>query len=565
MTSPPPSALVCPSCGTGVFPGDRFCALCGTALPGSTGATAAVSPWDIVLRRLRAATVGEYEIKRELGRGGMAAVYLAHDIALDLKVAIKLMSPTVMMGEGMIERFRLEAVTIARLSHPNIVRVHALRQAADDLLYIVMQYIPGRTLERVVHETGPLPVAVVRSVIGQVARALAYAHQRGVIHRDVKPANIMLDATGDVVVTDFGIAKAATAPSHTTTGSVVGTPAYMSPEQCAARPLTGAADQYSLGIVAYEMLTGQVPYSGTAYTVMYGHLQSQIPSIRGMRRGCPPDLEATIMRMLAKAPEDRFPSITDAAAAAGAVPLGDHDPVRDELIRLAATDESAAVDAMYPTPASPIPPTRASIARTSAPAAQATAAASAPDTAAKPAAVSRTLVDPGNVRATPPTAEPRNTEGTHASDADAVPRRSFLWAATVVAAAVVGVLLLSRLSDTGSRRTQPDSANNDSVTASLPGTTVGSGNGTRSVRIADVPRRIVVGDTFTLRAIVTGPERPASRAVEWRSGTPSIIRIGSGGRAVALREGSSIVSARHGSAADSVVLLVLRVDRTRVR
>jgi serine/threonine-protein kinase len=321
---------------------------------------AAASPWDVVLRRLRAATLGEFEIKRELGRGGMAAVYLAHEVALDRKVALKVMSPGIMMAEGMVERFRLEAVTVANLSHPNIVRVHGVRQLADDLHFIVMQYIGGRTLDRVLREVGSLPAPIVRTILGQVGRALAHAHKRGVVHRDIKPGNVMLDATGDAVVTDFGIAKVATASSHTLTGSVVGTPSYMSPEQCYAQPLTGASDQYSLGVVAFEMLTGSVPFTGAPYTVMHGHTHGEIPPVRDLRPDCPSDLADIVARMLAKAPGARFASMPDAVDAIGAPPLGEHDPLRDELARLAAPEEAAMLDAMYPTPMSPVPRTRAS-------------------------------------------------------------------------------------------------------------------------------------------------------------------------------------------------------------
>ena len=355
------TTVSCPTCGAGVQVSDRFCPSCGTAVGATMGTDgAAASPWDMVLRRLRAATLGEFEIKRELGRGGMAAVYLAHEVALDRKVALKVMSPGIMMAEGMVERFRLEAVTVAKLSHPNIVRVHGVRQLADDLHFIVMQYIGGRTLDRVLREVGPLPAPIVRTILGQVGRALAHAHTRGVVRRDIKPGNVMLDATGDAVVTDFGIAKVATASSHTLTGSVVGTPSYMSPEQCYAQPLTGASDQYSLGVVAFEMLTGSVPFTGAPYTVMHGHTHGEIPPVRDLRPDCPSDLADIVARMLAKTPDARFPSMPDAVDAIGAPPLGEHDPLRDELARLAAPEEAAMLDAMYPTPMSPVPQTRAS-------------------------------------------------------------------------------------------------------------------------------------------------------------------------------------------------------------
>ena len=352
----------CASCSTTLLGGERFCGGCGAPVAFVGSAPAPVdgqgnSPWDVILRQLRAATLGEFEIKRELGRGGMAAVFLAHEIALNRKVALKVMAPGLMLGEGMVERFRFEAVTIANLTHPHIVRIHAVRQAAE-MHFFVMQYLAGRSLERIVRVNGPLAIPVIRTLLAQVGGALGYAHRRGVIHRDVKPANILFDSTGDAIVTDFGIAKVAEEPSQTLAGSVVGTPSYMSPEQCYAHELTGASDQYSLGIVAFEMLTGSAPFLGPAYTVMQGHTHGEIPSITALRPDCPRDLEATVRRMLARKPEDRFASMAEAVKAIGAGPLGDHDALRDELIVLAALEENAAQDAAVPTPRSPIPQSR---------------------------------------------------------------------------------------------------------------------------------------------------------------------------------------------------------------
>jgi len=531
--------------------------------------TPANSPWDAVLRRLQAATLGEFEIKRELGRGGMAAVYLAHDIALDLKVAIKVMAPGVMMGEGMIDRFRFEAVTVAKLSHPNIVRVHALRQAAEDLHFIVMQYIPGRTIERVVRETGPLPIDVVRTVIGQVAHALAYAHRRGVVHRDVKPGNIMLDGTGDVVVTDFGIAKDATAPSHTLTGSVVGTPAYMSPEQCLPQPLTGASDQYSLGVVAFEMITGQVPFSGPSYSVMHAHRHGELPSIRNLRPDCPPDLEAAVTRMLAKTPEARFPSIGEAAAAAGARPLGEHDPIRVELLRLAAVEESAVLDSVYPTPRSPVPQTRASIPRLAptepvasqgdeprpptppaqppAPPARATPAAPIPP--AGDISAARTVVDPALL--TPSRGVTSGVQPAATSSASRTPsRRVIIGAVAALLVVVAGAIAITR-----PWREVDATENHPAPPAPLPPPGPAP---TATVRITSVPLAVTVGDTFRLAATVQGPDSLSPGPNEWRSSAPALLRIDSNGRAFALREGAVTIRLRRGALTDSIVLQVNR-------
>ena len=217
------------------------------------------SGWGEVLQRLRRATLGEFEIGPELGRGAMAAVFLAHETSLDRKVAIKVMSPGMLMDEGMAERFKREAITIAHLNHPNIVSVHSVRQA-EGLHFFVMRYIRGRALEQVIQHAGRLPIPIVRSILSQVGSALTYAHRSGVVHRDIKPANILIDEDGNAVVTDFGIAKVADQPSETHPGALVGTPAYMSPEQCSGDEVSGSSDQYALGAVAYEMITGSLSF-----------------------------------------------------------------------------------------------------------------------------------------------------------------------------------------------------------------------------------------------------------------------------------------------------------------
>ena len=207
--------------------------------------------WALVVERLREALAGEFDIEGELGRGGMAAVFRARELALNRRVAIKVMAPGLLLGEGMVERFRQEAITIANLQHANIIGVHSVRTLGDLHLF-VMQYVPGRSLDRVIHEWGRLSLASTGAVLYHVGSALDYAHRRGVVHRDVKPGNILLDADGDPIVTDFGIAKIAEAPGYTLVGTVLGTPTYMSPEQCVALEVGPPSDQYALGIVAYQ-------------------------------------------------------------------------------------------------------------------------------------------------------------------------------------------------------------------------------------------------------------------------------------------------------------------------
>ena len=332
--------LWCASCGEFLLQSEETCPKCGTpgiprpeshAIPYDL--TEDASPWAEVVARLRRATLGEFEIGHELGRGGMAAVFLAHELSLHRDVAIKVMSPGLLMGDGMIDRFRREAITIAHLNHPNIVSVYSVR-AAEGLHFFVMRCIQGRSLEQVIKDAGKLPVPMARSILYHVGSALAYAHRFKVVHRDIKPANILIDEEGNAVVTDFGIAKAAEGPSHTHTGFMVGTPAYMSPEQCAGGEVSGASDQYSLGAVAYEMVTGVPPFTGSTYSVIQAHVE-QSPRPLREHVECPSELETAILRMLAKSPEDRWPNMAQALAALEAAALPEDDLLRVELSRLA--------------------------------------------------------------------------------------------------------------------------------------------------------------------------------------------------------------------------------------
>lgn len=337
------SVNACRSCGESLVAGDRYCPRCGTFVDPTAPGTLSVGTgqlgqfddqWRRIVDRLRAATVGEFEVIGEIGRGGMAVVCLGREVALNRKVAIKIMSPALLTGQGMIDRFRAEAITVANLSHPNIITIHAVRQI-DDLHFFVMKFVEGRSLDSILRDHGTLSVGMVRALMFMVGSALAYAHRRGVIHRDTKPANILIDVDGSAVVTDFGIAKATGGQNHTQTGAILGTLAYMSPEQCYGNPVSAASDQYSLGVVAFELLTGAPPFSGSTYTVMHAHAEHPVPSMRARRADCPPELEAAIVRMMAKNPVQRFPSLTEALGALGATALPEDHPVRLELAELA--------------------------------------------------------------------------------------------------------------------------------------------------------------------------------------------------------------------------------------
>jgi serine/threonine-protein kinase len=240
---------VCQQCGSPVVDGALFCSRCGVDVTAPHTPDDATVPMTAVgapaprvkstmRQMLRDATLGEYEILSELGRGGMATVFLAHDISLDRKVAIKVMAPHLLEGEGMAERFKLEARTAAQLSHPHIIPIYAVRET-ESALFFVMKYVEGRTLDEIIKRMGQLPIPMVKDILTKVGSALGYAHRRNVIHRDVKPGNIMIDEEGTPIVADFGIAKVAETKGLTMTGTTIGTPSYMSPEQCEAREVTG--------------------------------------------------------------------------------------------------------------------------------------------------------------------------------------------------------------------------------------------------------------------------------------------------------------------------------------
>jgi serine/threonine-protein kinase len=306
-----------------------------------------------LLSRLRSATLGKYEIAGELGAGGMATVYLAHEIALDRRVAIKVMSPHLFQSHGMVERFHREARTVAALDHSNIIPIYRVEEA-DGLLFFVMKFVDGRALDLILKENGPLPVRTVQAVLVQVGLALAHAHGRKVIHRDVKPGNIMIDEEGRAIVTDFGIAKTIDTTSLSSTDGTVGTPYYMSPEQFGGEKITGRSDQYSLGAVVYEMLTGIVPLRGESMMALaHAHLTIQPRAVRELRPDCPPRLAAIIERMLAKTPDDRWTSIPEALGELGAAASGHDEEARAQLANLAQSGERH-LPALH-VPTSPIP------------------------------------------------------------------------------------------------------------------------------------------------------------------------------------------------------------------
>jgi tRNA A-37 threonylcarbamoyl transferase component Bud32 len=257
-----------------------------------------------------------YDLEEQVGGGGMSRVYRARDAVLERDVAIKVLDERFSRDPEYVERFRREARAIARLSHPNIVTVID-RGEVDGRQFIVFEHVPGETLKEVIAREGQLPVERALSFVHQIGRALAFAHEAGLVHRDIKPQNVLVDPEGSAKVTDFGIARTLDLDeSLTETGTVLGTSHYLAPEQASGEPVDERSDQYSLGVVLYELLTGEVPYPGAnATAVAMRHLRDPIPSVRAKRPDVSPRVDAIVARAMAKRPRDRFPSMEAMLAA----------------------------------------------------------------------------------------------------------------------------------------------------------------------------------------------------------------------------------------------------------
>ena len=259
--------------------------------------------------------LGPYRIVEQIGVGGMATVYKAYHAVMNRYVAVKVMPEQMSQGEDFRRRFEREAQAVARLEHDHILPVHDYGEM-EGRLYLVMRYIDAGTLKDRM-AAGPLDLAEVNRIIRQVGRALEYAHGMGVVHRDVKPSNVLVDAQGDCYLTDFGLAKMLEASVQLTASGVgVGTPAYMSPEQGQGEKVDARSDIYSLGVMLYEMVTGRVPYEAeTPLAVVLKHITAPLPLPREVRPDVPEEVERVILRALAKNPGDRFQAMGEMMAA----------------------------------------------------------------------------------------------------------------------------------------------------------------------------------------------------------------------------------------------------------
>ena len=269
-----------------------------------------------------------YRVEGVLGSGGMSRVYLAHDNVLERDVALKVLHDRLSDDPAYVERFRREARAIARLSHPNIVTVID-RGQVDAAEFIVFELVRGVNLKELLAERRYLPVREALAIVHQAARGLAFAHEHGIVHRDVKPQNVLVDDDGGAKVTDFGIARSLDRDSGLTqTGAILGTADYLSPEQATGQPVTEASDQYSLGVLLYELLTGEVPYRGESIVAVAArHVNDPVPSVLDRRPDVPLRVSELVARAMAKRPEDRFPTM-DAFIAALEAALAEAEELR---------------------------------------------------------------------------------------------------------------------------------------------------------------------------------------------------------------------------------------------
>jgi hypothetical protein len=310
----------------------RFCEQCGGALAGPGDATlpldrsnAPPPPEGPLLVLARRELADDYDVEREVGRGGMAVVYRAVERALHRPVALKVLPPELALGASVVDRFKREAQMAASLDHPNIIPVYRVGQSGT-LLYLAMRFVEGRALDAIITNQGALPVPVVVLILRAAALALTYAHEHGIVHRDIKGGNILVDHDGRVIVTDFGVARAVESASLTVSGSMIGTPYFMSPEQCAGKVAGPQSDQYSLGVVAFQMLTGTVPFQAeTLAAIMHHHFFTPVPDVSVARGDVPPELTVVLGRILTKDPAHRYPTTRDMLVAVEGIPLSDAD------------------------------------------------------------------------------------------------------------------------------------------------------------------------------------------------------------------------------------------------
>ena len=311
VTTPAGLTMKCPQCGVTLDGLTTSCGRCGAVV---TGGGTDGERAERIRHRLQAQIGSAYQLTGLIGRGGMGIVFRAREAALDREVALKVLAFDALLNPEAFVRFEREAKLAARLDHPNIVPIFAVGQG-DGAAYYTMRFVRGGSLESLIADKGALSLDEAARLLREVASALDFAHAQGIVHRDIKPANILLSESGHAMVADFGIARAFTGDDgSSTSGShtgVVGSPAYMAPEQWRGDKPDGRADQYALGVLAFELLSGQRPFRDVSMQeLLRRHLNDLPPELATVRKGLPPHVSAAIRRAMAKEPADRFPSST---------------------------------------------------------------------------------------------------------------------------------------------------------------------------------------------------------------------------------------------------------------
>lgn len=462
-------------------------------------------------------TFGKYRIVEPLGRGGMAEVYKAYQENLDRYVAIKVMHAFLADEEDFMARFQREAKAMASLNHNNIVSVYDF-DVQDGMSYIVMEFVSGGTLKNRLEELSRsgsrMPLTESTQLVMEVAGALAYAHAQGMVHRDIKPGNIMLSETGHAVLTDFGIAKILSGPTVTATGAMIGTPAYMSPEQGLGQPGDERSDLYALGVLYYQMTTGRLPYDAdTPLAVILKHVNEPIPQPTEFNESCPDEIQAVVVKAMAKDPKERYQSAKDMMV-----------DLRDAASSSNLEIASAAVFAAVRDRPTPVPEAKAEATRVSPPEAtvvaplrEATPPPAGATRVASPGAISETEIAGPGPAAAPPTivAPPKEVEPEK--------KKSRLWIVglvlllLVLAAGVGGVFIV--FAGRGSATPTPEEA----IVAVLPTDTVeptATPEEEEIVPTADNVSTAVALIAATLTAQPTATTEPTSTAKPTVTSTP---------------------------------------------
>jgi eukaryotic-like serine/threonine-protein kinase len=540
----------CAGCQAQMAADDAFCQNCGARSPIGGGAPRAQGSADVERKRavsrmldiVRPMLEGKFELLKALGQGGMGSVFLARDVNLEKLRAIKVLGIQLADVPEHRERFFREARTQAALEHPNIVPVYQVEKNSD-LPYIVMQFVPGRALSSIMaqewKEGRQLRIDVVLALAQQIGSGLAHAHAHGVVHRDIKPSNVLLTATGNATVTDFGIAKVLAGTSLSVTGGFMGTPPYMSPEQCrGVSSISAAADQYSFGAMVFELLAGRTPFTGSNMAIVEAHMNHPPPSLGEFRPDAPPAVVAAIARMLEKDSANRFPSMAQALKAIDACDVDPSldDPLRRELMRLSGVEQDHAtvvtVAAAAAGRGAPAPP------------ASNRAEPAPPPPPSRPTPVEAQIASP--TPAAPIASVPARTGG----------RRAVWVVAPIVLIGAAAWAIYATSDPAGSPEISGDTGTASAADNNAP---------LRLVIAPELARDLAIGDTLRLVANVARGATMLAQAVTWQSENERVVSVTRDGLARAVAPGRATIVATSDGAPTERLTIGVTTTRTTAR